>query len=344
MMRLFDGVHLAVVRRVCLTMHAGVLITLLCACSADPGYEGRSSRTWIAQLRDTSVVARTEAAQALDRILALNPKDQAATDALIRALGDTADRVRLAAGIALTNQGVLAAGAIPQLSRIAGDSAHPLVRALAVQLLGAVVSAMPSREVEPIAVDLTATLARALRDPVADVRQRAVVALAQVGPPAARSEEAMRELARLARDRNPRLRAEVLRAVDAVDASPSVAIAVAGHLLGDSVISVRQLAAHTLGASRPFTEGASALLIAALEDDASSVRVAATVALGAATPLSARAESALRSLGDDEDSLVRREAQHALEQFHRRGGRDPRPTEPSQIEKCRSAPRGTLGC
>jgi HEAT repeat protein len=119
------------------------------------------------------------------------------------------------------------------------------------------------------------------------------------------------------------------------------------HLLQDSVATVRVMAAHAIarlgevGATRAATVRA---LIPLLDDASATVRTAAVVALGAVGGTDGAAADALRALQADPDSLVRREAAHALARFHQRGGLDPRPAEPSRVERCRTAPRGAPDC
>ncbi len=319
----------------------------LAGCTGGPGYGGRTSREWTAQLDDSSADARYEAAVALDRILAFNPSDRRATTALIQALGDTVDRVRLAAGAALANPGVLARDAVPELARAAADSAHPFVRASAVALLGTLATTLPRRDAEAAAPEIAAALAVALGDSVADVRRSAVAAVRQLGRPAGRSAGIVQMLARLAGDPDPDLRLRVLEALRAAAPPGDTAAAVARRLLQDSMATVRMMAAYAaadvgdVDATRARTIEA---LIEALNDESVHVRTAAAVALGAVGASSARADMALRAAREDPDSLVRREAAHALQRFHQRGGQDPRPPEPSRLERCRVAPRGSPDC
>ncbi len=326
--------------------YIAVLIALL-ACRADLGYGGRSTRAWIAQLDDTSSRARTDAAEALGRILAIDPGDPRVIDALVHALADSMDVVRLAAGDALATPGVSAAEAIPLLVDAAADSAHVLVRGVAVQLLGSMARTLPPREATRAGPALAAAFAVALRDPDADVRMRALDAVSRLGAPAGRSQSLVHALAELAHDPDPSVRVRVLEGYVAAAPPADTTLDVALQMLNDSSVTVRTAAAYAIARVGPSGSSPAASIDAvatALMDETVEVRTAAVVALGAMRPKGSRADSALRSALADPDSIVRREASHALQRFHLRGGRDPRPAEPTRVERCRNAPPGTREC
>ena len=84
-------------------------VTLVAGCEADPGHGGRASREWIEQLRQGDAKEREDAAVALGNVLAVNPKLERPVTALVAALADTIDAVRVAASSALAQPGVIAA-------------------------------------------------------------------------------------------------------------------------------------------------------------------------------------------------------------------------------------------
>lgn len=112
------------------------LVLALCACGADPGYGGRSTTEWIRTLDDSSAARRTEAAVALGRVLDIDSQARGAVPALIGALADSVDAVRMAAASSLSAHGARAQGAIPGVHRALHDSAHAIVRAQAAIILG----------------------------------------------------------------------------------------------------------------------------------------------------------------------------------------------------------------
>lgn len=314
------------------------------ACSVDPGYKGRQSGEWIQQLSESSAERRAQAADALGEVLALSPKYRPAVDALLRALTDTSDIVRIAAGSALAKPGVPAEGAVPGLIAAAGDSAHSFTRVQAVQILGTLARTMPPRAAQTQAPRLAAALSAALGDPNAEVRARAADGLSLMGPAARQSPATIPALVGLARDPDPRLRFRALEALANAEAPADVAVRIHERALADSSTTVRVVAAFSLGRLGAPAGAAGPALAAALRDADAQVRVAAAVALGMIGPPAGAAEAALRRARADPDPAVRREATHSLTQFHQRGGQDPRAPEPTLQEKCLNAPRGTPGC
>ena len=148
--------------------------TLVFGCSADPGFDGRTAGEWIRQLEESpDSVERRAAARALGKVLAIHPRSTRVTAALVRALADTSDDVRLDAGTALVQHDRLAPTAVPGLVRLMSDSAHEHTREHAAELL-AVVSPENVGDVVP-------ALIRALEDPSLRVREAAVRALVRLG-------------------------------------------------------------------------------------------------------------------------------------------------------------------
>lgn len=152
---------------------AALLVLTVIACSTDPGHGGRSAEEWMAQLESApDSMHRRQAADALGRILVINPRSERVTAALVRALADTSDEVRLAAGTALVQDHRLPVAAIPGLLEALRDSAHMHTREHAAELLAAVAPPESARVIP--------ALTRALRDPDLRVRDAASRALARL--------------------------------------------------------------------------------------------------------------------------------------------------------------------
>lgn len=321
-------------------------VTLLAvACGNDPGFAGRSSGDWAAQLAERDVDRRVDAAEALGRVLALQPNATSVIEALVRALADSTDAVRVAAADALQHaargrgeaRARLLRDAVPGVVALLADSAHPSVRRQAAQVLGGFGAPAASATVPP--------LARALADVSPDVRASAALALAALTPAA---REAMPPLASAVGDPDVRVRTIVARTLAESDAPSSVVGPALVRAMRDGDARVREAAAsglaargaHGLDALASSGVDAVALLDALREgvrDPVADVRVAAVVSLGLLGDSASRA--ALRRALRDFDPAVRREAEHALSALHRQGGRDPAPAEPSLLELCRSNPR-----
>lgn len=192
-----------------------LLFTALGACSADPGHGGRTAEEWIAQLETSpDSLQRRSAADALGRILEIRPGSERVTAALVRALADTSDEVRLAAGTALVQDRRLPGVAVPGLVRALGDSAHEHTREHAAELLG---STTPAD-----AAEATRGLMAALDDPAPGVRDAAVGSLVKI---ASRAPTTIAALRQLADSGSPLARAEARRTLalagrDSVNALP----------------------------------------------------------------------------------------------------------------------------
>lgn len=166
---------------------AAILMLLLTvgACSSDPGYGGRSAGEWMTQLETApDSLQRRQAADALGRILGIRPGSERVTAALVRALADTSDEVRLAAGTALVQDRRLPAVAIPGLLEALRDSAHLHTREHAAELLASVAPTEASRVVP--------ALTRALQDPDRRVREAAARALARLRGAGSAGDSALR--------------------------------------------------------------------------------------------------------------------------------------------------------
>ena len=314
-----------------------VLGTHVVACGpTDPGFNGRRSEEWIAQLNDSSAIERATAANALGGVLRLNPKYSPALDALIGALADTADAVRVAAAAALAREGVRAPGAVPGLITVLADSAHPEVRAHGASVLGVVLGQIGQRRRRGGAADDTVAIRAGVEALVSaaadrDVRVRVAVArgLGGLGPAAVAISPRVRPiLAAFAESPVADLRVAGLQGLVGSGAPATLVVPAARSALGDSAMNVRLTAARTL--ERFGTEAKAAIpeLVRALSDRNAFVRSASASAIGEIGPELARAPLA-RALKDPSAS-VRQEAAHALEGFHRAGKEDPAPDEPGR--------------
>lgn len=191
-----------------------LLLTVLGACSADPGHGGRSAEEWIAQLESSpDSMQRRNAADALGRILEIRPGSERVTAALVRALADTSDEVRLAAGTALVQDRRLPGVAVPGLVRALADSAHEHTREHAAELLAATAATD--------AGEATRGLMAALEDPDPGVRDAAVGSLAKI---ASRASTTVPALRRLAASGSPLAKAGAERALALVGRDSAVAV------------------------------------------------------------------------------------------------------------------------
>ncbi|GLC28192.1 hypothetical protein rosag_47050 [Roseisolibacter agri] len=329
------------------------------ACAADPGYGGRSTKQWIAQLADPTTSARLEATTALGRVLAVYPQSAPAVAALVGALADTSDDVRVSAARELATEGVRAPDAVPGLARAMADSEHAWVREQVAGVLGTVLdqslppdaraaTGWPTREDRPrvdaavLAVGVDA-LIRGLGDPHGEVRTEAATALRRLGPRAARVAPqvipAWRDLAGAAQ---PGLRVLAFDGLTAGGAPAALVLPLADAAIRrDTAAVVRTAAIHAVAPLGAAATAAVPTLRIALRDPDAGVRLAAAVALGKIGP--GAAVSDLRAALTDADARVRVEAAHTLDAFHRRGGQDAPPAEPTPLQKC-AGRLGTPGC
>ncbi len=341
-------------RRVRNVRYVATLLSLLTlqsvACDADPGYRGRTSEEWIAQLNHpgdpSSVASKVDAAVALAEILRIRPGSERVTRALVQALGDSADDVRLAAGTALAQPGVDASKAVQGLIDVAYDSAHAEVRASALRLLGDIVLGMRAPEAERHLHAIVRVWADALSDPSFPVRSASADALEHTGA-ALRPHSALliAGLQRLALDPDARLRAGAVSILPSVAIRDTLAHAMYTSALHDPASSVREAALRSAGRLADVDAFLLRAITAALDDTASAVRRAAVATLGARdVRMPDEIRIALQGAQADADSAVRTEATHALERFHQRGGVDVAPREPTLAERCRDLPPRTRGC
>jgi HEAT repeat protein len=287
-----------------------VLVSTVFACTLDPGYKGRSSADWIRDLTAGTATQRVDAAFALGHVLEMRPNSRQVTRALVGALRDTVDDVRVAAATGLRSAGSEATAAIPLLAGLLADTAHAEVRVRGVSVLGDLGRNAPA--------EATELLRDGLHDPAPEVRAAAALAI--------------RGLGEGGRGAVPDLIVSAKDPIEAVRLASVDALASAGVRLGsvtqalvaalsDTSSSVRRAAA--IGLTRVMTASpqVTGALITVAHDRSTAVRVAAVYALGMIGDPAA--DGTLRGALADCDSTVRQEAAHALTAFHRRGGRDP---------------------
>lgn len=270
------------------------------ACQGDPGFGGRSSREWIASLEDSTVAVRVQAIDALRRILRVKPNSPHVVEALIRALGDSVDAVRMSAGVALTTEGVRAEGAVPALHNALHDSAHATVRWQSAVILGHLA---PSAGQASVPV-----LTEALSDEDAQVRGAAAEALGKIGQGSA---TALPQLFLLVRDPEATVRLKAVETLPNIAQDTSIVdpLVVA---LSDSAPEVRRAAAAALGALGTSTSKSIAALARALKDSSAAVRAAAALALAEIGPPARDSRVALLAARRDSSTQVRRVVEEAL--------------------------------
>ncbi len=242
---------------------------VLSACNREIGYGGRSSRDWIRSLSDSSTRARTLAADALGRILEIQPKSPRVVQALIGALADSVDEVRMAAATALVAEGVRAEGAITGVHAALHDSAHAHVRSHAALILG---SLGPSAGEGAVPA-----LIEALVDPVPQVRAYAAEALGKFGQAAV---SAVPTIVSHLSDSSSNARLKMLEALFNIRAPDSVIVPAFRNALSDPEASIRAAAAYMLGGIRAAAAPALDALVVVLGDEDPTVRSAALRDLG----------------------------------------------------------------
>lgn len=290
------------------------------ACESDPLYGGRPIGEWVERLSDSSVTLRIEAARALGSVLELNPRSARSAQALVGALADSVDAVRLAAAVSLANEGIEAPGIATGLAEMMNDSAHTIVRVRAADLLGLV------KVEQSVAAD---ALAAALDDPSAEVRVSAIQSLGRLGPLA---QSAANKLVTRYDDTLAATRVLVLQALGRMQAANEETRVVYVLALKDSNRSVRFAAATAINALGPDATPLLPALKQALADSDPDVRHSAIVAIG---QIGAEANTALVKLDEmarsDSSEFVRSAAEYTAAVL--RGQRKPlrSPPEPSRV-------------
>lgn len=289
---------------------------------ADPGYQGRSSSSWIDDLRGGTLKQREDAAIALGRVLELQPNSRKVVQALTLALRDSADAVRTTAASSLRRAGPHATAAIPFLGELLDDCQHADVRVRALRAIGDVGRHAPNEAIP--------FLSRGLRDSVPEVQIAALSAISGLG---ASGRPALARVGQLVvRGRKP-VKLAAVDALTSAGAGDTAAVTTLVAALQDSDAGIRGAAAIGLARLNARDDRMLAALTVATQDPSASVRGGAVYALGR---LSETPDiPALRRALTDADSSVRKEAQHAIAGFHRDGGRD-QLAEPSAEERCRT--------
>ena len=300
------------------------------ACQADPGYGGRTSNEWINELADPDPLRRAEATRALGRVLAIRPDFPKVVRALVLALADSSDPVRLGAARALVSDEVKAVGAVPGIVAALADSAHPSVRYQAALLLGYFDS--EAQAVVPV-------LIRALSDPEPQVRAAAAESLGKIGAPTI---EAVAALHRFAHDPDAVMRRTAIDAVRDIGGPVDQVIPLFEHALRDSALYVRTAAGYALATLKEQALPAAGSLLDALSDPAPEVRGGAAFALGEIGTGAVRARAKLLTLSlTDPRAQVRAFASDALAGVEGRPHPHQNPPEPTLSEKCKSPARRT---
>ena len=304
---------------------AALAFLLALGCNSDPGHGGRSSAAWMTGLSRGDTRTKVQAAEALRQVLEIRPDYPEVVRALVTALQDTSDAVRIAAASALTADGVETRTAIDGLHAVMHDSAHADVRASVLLIISRL---SPDR-----AIALLPYLCEVLKDPNARVRAAAVDAIGAMRSAAA---EEVPSIAEMSNDSSSAVREAVLRALVSLQANSSLLLRVSRSALRDSSASVRIAAAETLRSMGPAAAPAVEDLAIALADTNVTVMRSAVIAIGAIGPAAKRALPALRSLEtrltDAPQPLIR----ETIEFVEGRAG-PVRSPEPTLQERCRNS-------
>jgi len=290
-------------RRVRCILAALCAAVVLVGCESDPSYDGRPSTEWISMLDSSNAADRAKAARSLGQILAIHPRSPAVTNALVGALADSVDQVRLAAAYALAMDGVRLKGAVPGVVAALEDTAHADVRAQAALILGAFGS---------VAREAVLPLTAALNDPDASVRANALQALGRIG---ASATESGPSIVPLLHDQADYVRLSAVQALLKIRPGAEIAVPAFRDALDDSSSSVRAAAAYSLGDLGPAAAPTVAELALRIGDREPAVRGAAAFALGRIGEEANEVMPTLRAALDDPDPIVRAAVERALEQI-----------------------------
>ena len=269
-----------------LIIGAAIVSSLMAAgCGSDPGHLGRSSAEWIVQLDSGNAARKAEAASALGKVLEIRADYPEVVTALVGALRDTSDVVRIAAASALTAEGVDIRAAIDGLHEVMHDSVHADVRTSVVLIVS---SLGPKR-----AGTLLPYLCELLADPSPRVRAAAVRAIGHLGAAALPE---VPELTRMMRDSSSDVRESVVGALVNLGAPADVLLPVARSALRDSSATVRSSAADAVSYLGRTAASATDDLIVTLRDPNENVVRSSVVALGSIGPAAKKAIPSLRQL------------------------------------------------
>ena len=280
-----------------------IAIAGMVGCQRDATYRGRSTRDWMRILDDPASGDRVAAADALGQILRLRqgPPSTPAIDALLRALNDSSDDVRVAAAAALSTEGVPPEALVPGVHEALHDTAHADVREFAARILGTFGAARGKPAVD--------ALAEALADPSPGVRVAAADALGRIGPGAA---SAVPALVSLSRNPDIRSRSAAVNALGSVLGLPEASIPALRQALGDTEPTVRAAAASSLGKFRAQAAPADGELVRHLKDAHPDVRQSTAYAFGELGVSTPDVMAALTSGLSDPDPSVRRAVESSL--------------------------------
>ena len=286
-----------------LAISCALVIAGIVACQRDATYQGRSTREWIGILDNPARSERVAAVDALGQILRRrqgSPSTEA-IDALLRALKDSSDDVRLAAAAALSTEGVPPEALVPGVHEALHDTAHADVREFAARVLGTFGAARGQPAVD--------ALTEALTDPSPRVRAAAAEGLGRIG---AGATSAVPALATLSRDTDVRSRVAALEALGRVTGSPDASVPALRQALADAEPAVRAAAASSLGGFRTQAASASAELVRLLKDPDAGVRRSAVYTLGELGVSAPDVLAALTAGLSDPDPSVRRAVESSL--------------------------------
>ena len=280
-----------------------VWLGALSACQRDQTYKGRSTREWSRILDDPASVDRVTAADALGQILRRRqgPSSTEAIDALLRALRDSSDDVRVAAMAALSTEGVPPEALVPGVHEALHDTAHADVREFAARVLGTFGASRGQSAVD--------ALAEALSDPSSGVRATAAEGLGRVGPAAV---SAVPALMTAASNADTRTRLAAVEALGRVRSSPDVSIPALKRALSDTVAGIRAAAASSLGAFGARAASLAGELVRLLNDPSTGVRQSSAYALGELGVATPDVMGSLTATLSDSDPGVRRTVEASL--------------------------------
>lgn len=276
-------------------------LIVVCACTSDPGYKGKSSDAMIAELKEGNRSIRIDAAFGLKKVLEIRPDYPEVVSALAGALQDTSDAVRLAAAHALTVPGVDIQPALDGIHAAIHDTAHAETRRTIAMTIGTL---GPDR-----ATPLIPALIEALGDPSAEVRKAAVESLGMLGSITGRELPA---LSNLAVDSSPDVRRAVFHSLINLHSKPEAVLQVARRGVFDPSSGVREAAVLLLATFGVNASAALPELERALADQDARVVLAALFAIEAMGVTARSVQPKLAALVTDTTPAISRAASRAL--------------------------------
>lgn len=277
-------------------------------------------------LRTGDTRIKLQAAEALREVLKIRPDYPEVVRALVTALRDSSDAVRIAAASALTAEGVETVTAIDGLHEVMHDSAHADVRASVLLIISRL---SPQR-----AIALLPYLCEVLEDPSARVRTAAVGAIGAMGSAA---HAVVPSIAKMSADSSAEVRQSTLRALVNLEADHATLLTVSRNLLSDSSAAVRAAAVDALRSMGAAAAPAVGNLVTALSDPDRVVArsaVLAIVAMGSAGKPAIPALKLAQSRSSAPDPLID-EALVVLQGSIERVRDSP---EPTLLERCINRP------